>query len=197
MEEMGELESLRRFSESLRECAILYILIPAREHVENPSLLWRDATKVFETLSPFSTRFQVGNAVNRFKWGFVLPKEYLNFYKNVQKIRDSRFPHIQLLGPSVIDFEYHVTIRMLYNFFKIRYDGATALLYVDRRGAPENRQFIFDLRGKINLLSAIMRFSPKLKERELYITETNWPIEGTGRYAPTQARPSPFFTSSK
>jgi hypothetical protein len=89
----------------------------------------------------------------------------------------------------VIDFEYHYTIRSLFNFFPIKYDTFTALLYVDRRGSPENKQMGFDLKRKIHLLKAIMMLSPKTTEK-LYITETNWPLSNTAPYAPTSEKES-------
>jgi hypothetical protein len=89
----------------------------------------------------------------------------------------------------VIDFEYHYTIRSLFNFFPIKYDTFTALLYVDRRGSPENKQMGFDLKRKIRLLKAIMMLSPKTTKK-LYITETNWPLSNTAPYAPTSEKES-------
>ncbi len=100
------------------------------------------------------------------------------------RLRHEQFPSLRLLGPSVIDFEYHFTVHALFNFFKLRYDALSALLYVDRRGAPENRQIGFDLIKKIGLLDALALLSPKTP-RHIYITETNWPISNTAPYAPT------------
>ncbi|MEK6658135.1 MAG: glycosyl hydrolase, partial [Campylobacterota bacterium] len=85
---------------------------------------------------------------------------------------------------GVIDFEYHFTAHTLFNFFDYRYDGVSSLLYVDRRGAPENMQMGFTLLDKIALLSTMVWLSPK-SVYELHITETNWPISGTAPYAPT------------
>ncbi|MDD3505376.1 MAG: hypothetical protein PHX65_02355 [Sulfurimonas sp.] len=89
-----------------------------------------------------------------------------------------------MIGSGVIDFEYHFTAHTLFNSFKYRYDGLSALLYVDRRGAPENTQMGFNLLDKISLLSTMVWLSPK-SAHELHITETNWPISNTAPYAPT------------
>ena len=87
----------------------------------------------------------------------------------------------------MIDFEYHFTAHTLFNFFKYHYDGVAALLYVDRRGAPENTQLGFTLSDKIALLSTMAWVSPK-STQEIHVTETNWPISNTAPYAPTSER---------
>jgi len=111
--------------------------------------------------------------------------EYLNWYATVQEIRDRDYPELKLIGSSVIDFEYHYTIRTLFHFFKVRYDRFSSLLYVDRRGAPEHTQMgIFDTKNKIAMLYALVRLSPKT-ENQIYITEANWPLSNTAPYAPT------------
>jgi len=89
-----------------------------------------------------------------------------------------------MIGSGVIDFEYHFTAHTLFNFFKFRYDGISSLLYVDRRGAPENTQLGFALSDKIAWLSTMVWLSPKTSQF-LHITETNWPITATVPYAPT------------
>ena len=67
----------------------------------------------------------------------------------------------------------------------VHFDKVSSLLYVDRRGAPENTQLgIFDTVNKINLLHSICRLSPKSSERIL-LTEVNWPLSGTAPWAPT------------
>jgi len=185
MKEVESLDAYEDFVRSLGDARLMFVLIPSREHIEDRGRLETDLDAIFARFKKYGSRFQVANAINRIKWGFVLPNEYLEFFQNVQKLRDTRYPDIELIGPSVIDFEYHVTLRALFNFFKIRYDAVSALLYVDRRGAPENPQFVFDLIGKIKLLRAITALSPKKRSSDLYITETNYPITGTGAYAPT------------
>lgn len=186
MKEMDKLDAYETFVDALKDSAdIMFVLIPSRLHIDDASRLESDLDTIFARFVKYGNRFQVANAINRIKWGFVLPNEYLKFFRNVQKLRDAKYPGIRLIGPSVIDFEYHVTIRAMFNFFSLRYDAVSALLYVDRRGAPENRQFIFDLMDKIYLLKAIAALSPKTVGEDIYITETNYPIKGTGKYAPT------------
>jgi hypothetical protein len=84
----------------------------------------------------------------------------------------------------VIDFEFHFSAHALFNLHKIFFDGLSALLNVDRRGAPENTQMGFSLLDKIALQRSMMMLSPKVGDK-FYITEVNWPISGTAPFAPT------------
>ncbi len=167
---------------------ILITIIQDREHIENPKLLEADITTIFQKFKDITDEVMIGNAINRIKWGFVSMEEYLSFYETIQKIRDRDFPTIKLIGSSIIDFEYHFTIRTLFNNYKIHYDRVASLLYVDRRGSPYSTQMgIFDLKNKIEFLETIVRNSKK-SENYIYITETNYPLSGTAPYAPTSEK---------
>ncbi|WP_345975137.1 glycosyl hydrolase [Sulfurimonas sp. HSL3-7] len=182
--EMERLESYVDFVKVNEGRKIILNVMQDREHVEDLALLKSDLESVFQAFSPYVDCFQIGSTINRAKWGFFSVREYLRFYEVAYELKRRRFPALRLLGPSVIDFEYHFTAHALFNFFTVRYDAVTALLYVDRRGAPENTQMGFDLIKKIGLLDALALMSPKAS-RSLYITETNWPISNTAPYAPT------------
>lgn len=163
---------------------LLINILQDRRHVENHSLLKQSLSTVFSELSPFTNRFQLGNAVNRKKWAIFSMDEFLQFYKVGYDLRNEQFPNVKLLGSSVIDFEYYFSIRTLFNGYKVRFDQFSSLLYVDRRGAPENTQMGLDLVKKLHLMQAMLRLSPK-SSNEVVITETNWPITNTAPYAPT------------
>ena len=184
---LWEMERLSSYVDLIRVYAdkkIILNVMQDREHVEDLELLQRDLRQLFGALKDDVALFQVGSTINRAKWGFFSVHEYLRFYQVAYRLKKEQFPTLKLMGPSVIDFEYHFTIHALFNFFRLKYDALSALLYVDRRGAPENRQMGFDLTRKITLLDAIAFFSPK-SARKIYITETNWPISDTAPYAPT------------
>jgi hypothetical protein len=67
----------------------------------------------------------------------------------------------------------------------VKYDKFSSLLYVDRRGAPNNTQMgIFDTKNKINMLYALVKLSTKTA-KDIYITEVNWPLSNTKPHAPT------------
>ena len=115
-------------------------------------------------------------------------EEYLAFYEVIQNVRDKEFPKIKLIGSSVIDFEYHFTIRTLFDNYNIKYDKVASLLYVDRRGSPYATQMkIFDFKNKIEFLHTIVKSSSKCNN-SIYITEANWPLTGTAPYAPTSEK---------
>ncbi len=185
LSDIENLERYKTFIEQFKEYNILVNILQDRRHIEDSELLKKSVREIFRTLPV--KEYQIGNAINRKKWAFFTIDEYMRFYKTVQDIRDSEFKDIKLIGSSVIDFEYHFSVRTLFNFHKIRYDKFSTLLYVDRRGSPENKQMGLDLVKKIKLLYAMVTLSPK-SSNEIIITETNWPITGTAPYAPTSEK---------
>lgn len=182
--EMERLDDLKEFVLACQDKKITLKILQDREHIEDLQLLKKDLRAVFTALSQHVEIFEIGSTINRAKWGFFSVDEYSRFYKVAYDLKISEFPSIKLIGGGVIDFEYHFTAHTLFNFFKYRYDGISSLLYVDRRGAPENTQMGFTLLDKIALLSTMVWLSPK-SGNELHITETNWPLSNTEPYAPT------------
>jgi len=182
--EMDTLPELQKFLSYHKEKTVTLKILQDREHIENKDLLKKDFNTLFETLQDVVTYFEIGSTINRAKWGFFSVREYLAFFQVAYQLKKEKFPDIQLLGSGVIDFEFHFTAHTLFNFCKCHYDATAALLYVDRRGAPENTQLGFSLIDKIALLSTMVWLSPKSKQK-LHITETNWPLSNTAPYAPT------------
>jgi len=189
LDDMENIDSYVSFAEKFgSDKEILITVIQDRAHIEDALLLEKDIETVFDKFQHISSEYQIGNAINRIKWSFVSAEEYLRFYETVQKVRDEKFASLKLIGSSVIDFEYHITIRTLFNATKIHYDTFSSLLYVDRRGSPQNKQMgIFDLKNKIEFLDTIVRSSPKTEDH-IYLTEVNWPLSGTAPYAPTSEK---------
>jgi hypothetical protein len=189
--DMENLKAYQAFAQEFqkRGKTVLINVLQDREHIEGPALLASDLQKIFDTFGDISQEYQIGNAINRVKWGFFAVEEYARFYQNVQALRDKSYRNLQLLGPSVIDFEYHFTARALFNNYDIQFDRLSALLYVDRMGAPENKQYgVFDTTRKLKLLSSLAKLSPKVRNKGIYITEVNWPLKGTAPYAPTSEK---------
>ena len=182
--EMDSLDVLKKFIDKLEGKKIILKIMQDREHVEDIKLLEKDLRSIFDTLGESVDVYEIGTTINRAKWGFFSVDEYNKFYKTAYDLKVSEFSNLKLTGSGVIDFEYHFTAHTLFNFWKYRYDGVSSLLYVDRRGAPENMQMGFNLSDKIAWLSTMVWLSPKVKQ-DLHITETNWPISGTAPYAPT------------
>ncbi len=185
LNDVKNISKYKNFIKSFQGCNIIVNILQDREHITDKALLQKSIYTIFSTLDV--KEYQIANAINRKKWGFFTMDEYLRFYKTIQNIRDKDFPHIKLIGSSVIDFEYHFSVRTLFNFYKIHYDKYSSLLYVDRRGSPQNTQMGLDLIKKINLLYSIVTLSPKT-ENKIIITETNWPISSTAPYAPTSEK---------
>lgn len=182
--EMDSLDELKSFVEKLGDKKIILKIMQDRENVEDLDLFRNNLHTIFKALGEKIDIYEIGSTINRAKWGFFSVDEYSKFYKTAYDLKEKEFKHLQLIGSGVIDFEYHFTAHTLFNFFKYKYDGISSLLYVDRRGAPENAQLGFSLSDKIALLSTMVWISPKTKQN-LHITETNYPINDTAPYAPT------------
>jgi hypothetical protein len=182
--EMDTLDELKSFILASGNKKIILKIIQDREHIENLELLEENLRTIFLSLTQHVEIFEIGTTINRAKWGFFSVDEYNRFFQTAYNLKKNEFPHAKLIGSGVIDFEYHFTAHTLFNFFNYHYDGISSLLYVDRRGAPENTQIGFNLSDKIALLSTMVWLSPKTKN-QIHITEVNWPLTGTAPYAPT------------
>jgi len=182
--EMENLKELKNFILACGDKQITLKIIQDRDHIEDLELLKTDLQTIFSTLDGHVDIYEMGTTINRAKWGFFSVDEYNRFFKTAYDLKKDKFPHAMLIGSGVIDFEYHFTAHTLFNFFKYHYDGVSSLLYVDRRGSPENTQLGFNLSDKIAWLSTMVWLSPKTKNR-LYITEANYPLSNTAPYAPT------------
>jgi hypothetical protein len=187
LSDMRNFQEYKAFIAEYEGYDILINILQDREHVEDLVLLREDLHVIFKELLPFTCKFQIGNAINRKKWAFFSMDEYLRFYEVAQQLKDEEFSQLTLIGSSVIDFEYHYTLRTLFNDYNVHYDLFSSLLYVDRRGAPENTQMGLNLTNKIRLLYAMLLISRKT-EPKLVITEANWPRSHTAPYAPTSEK---------
>ena len=185
LSDIANLKSYVEFAKYFHGCEITVNILQDRPHIEHKMMLQESLTNIFIAFKGISKNFQIGNAINRLKWGFASVQEYLDFYEVAYNIKRNSFKEYNLIGPSVIDFEYHYTIRALFSKYNIYFDKVSALLYVDRRGAPENTQLIsYDTSKKIDLLYAIASLS-KRSSNKLIISEVNWPLSNTKPYAPT------------
>ncbi|PLY11003.1 MAG: hypothetical protein C0626_00045 [Arcobacter sp.] len=190
--EMDKIDEYVTFAQSFNvqnKKHILLNIMQDRVHIEDGKLLKEDLNIILTKFDGIVDEYQIGTTINRAKWGFFSVKEYLDFYLIAQKLKKEHFPHVQLIGPSMIDFEYYYTIRALFNTFNVEFDKVNALLYVDRRGGPSNTQYgFFDTHNKIDLLYTLVKLSSKCKSDDVYITEVNWPLSNTAPYAPTSEK---------
>jgi len=188
LHDLDRLEDYVAFIGQFAEYEVLIVVLQDREFIEDKAKLETALRRIFRAFVGVVECYQIGNAVNRIKWGFISPREYLEFFEIAWKLRNREFPGVKLLGGAVIDFELPDHLGALRNHFSFRYDGYAAQLYVDRRGGPENRQFGFDLSGKIDLLARLATNGRKVSSPgmpALWITEVNWPLRDTGRHAPS------------
>lgn len=157
-----------------RGCDLTFALPQNRELVRDPARWVRSVAALGERFSRWGTRFQVGQAVNRSKWGVWSEGEWVTL---VRGAAEALAPYgARLIGPAVIDFEMHASAALLNRpRLGVTFDALASLLYVDRRGAPENTQAGFDSMGKAALARAVAETATWCRPHS-WITEVNWPL---------------------
>jgi hypothetical protein len=139
-----------------------------------------DVFSAFSSLCPY---FEVGHAWNRTKWGVWDYREYIDLAQAAEPL--ARSHGVKLVGPAVIDFEFHLYPPILR---AVDFDKVSSLLYVDRTGGPEKAQFGWTTAKKLALWKAVVdRSLPET--RDCWITEVNWPLRGAGEYSPAPGKP--------
>jgi tRNA A-37 threonylcarbamoyl transferase component Bud32 len=152
---------------------------------------WRSFVAwVLDAVGSFVDWVEVTHAVNRVKWGLWGYREHRALLDAVAG-EAAHLPKLKLAGPAIIDFEPPDTMAALRNTPSwLRFGALSSHLYVDRRGAPENRQGRFSTVEKVAMARAMARASAVCDDRVL-VTEVNWPLTGTGVYSPVT---SPYET---
>jgi hypothetical protein len=163
-----------------RGLEIAFAVPQNRDLVRSPEL-WKEAMdEIARRFTPYGRSFQIGQAINRSKWGVWSAWENLELVDVATAALRAERPDVEILGPAVIDFELHRTAAIvnLARFVRrgVRFDALASLLYVDRRGAPENRQLGLDTIGKVLLARAIAETGRTLTSPRSWITEVNWPL---------------------
>jgi hypothetical protein len=186
--ERADFARYRRFADRFIGCEIVLAVMQDRSSIRN---LWQWREDLRDILTIFAgraTQVQVPMAANRTKWGCVHMGDAFDLLEVAHELR-AEFPWLRLIGPGVIDFEPVPWLRGMINARRYQLDIAGGLLYVDRRGSPRNTQYgIFDLAGKIRLWRAITDIGlrcPRRSATPLWLTEFNWPLEGTKPWSPT------------
>jgi hypothetical protein len=156
----------------------LALAFPQNRALVKDRARWRQKVEALgRQLLPFARAVQIGQAVNRSKWGIWHPGEYLALTHDAVEILRDLDPHVELAGPAVIDFELLHAVGLLRQLgpFPVL-DRLSTLLYVDRRGAPEARQLGFDTEEKVLFAAAVARSSPAVRLPGIWISEVNWPL---------------------
>ncbi|MBT8150549.1 MAG: hypothetical protein KJO62_04040, partial [Gammaproteobacteria bacterium] len=183
---LADIENLQRYlalAKVLASRRLVFNVLQDRRHIEDADLLKQSLQRIFTKFSNFGQDFVIGNAINRRKWAFVALEEYFDFFAIAQRLRDAQFPGLRLAGGAIIDFELPNFSRAISPNRAIKYDACAALLYVDRRGAPENKQLGCDLLSKLRWFAALAKHSERT-ENKLWLTEVNWPLKDTEPFAP-------------
>ena len=172
---------------SRRGYDLTFALPQNRELVRDPARWRASLACIGERFTPYGRRFQIGQAINRSKWGVWNLRDYVELARGAEEVL-RRHPGVELLGPAVIDFEYHLTIAVLnLPAAGFHFDAVSGLLYVDRSGPPEGRQLGFDAIDKVRLLRAIADTGINTRNGQdeavgaagqgrCWITEMNWPL---------------------
>lgn len=183
--ERDRFDETEAFCRVLRENGVemVFALLQNRDDVLVPERWENFLEEAFSRFKPFSRSFEVGHGWNRTKWGVWDYREYLRLARPAVSLACRH--EVQLIGPAVLDFEFHLYPPVLK---KIPFDTISSLLYVDRVGAPENRQAGWDTSKKIALLRAAVDVC--VEDRPLWITEVNWPLEKTGKHSPASGKPN-------
>lgn len=163
--------------------AVTMACVQDRRAVREPRSWAAFVHRVVDPLADVVDWVEVGHAINRVKWGIWDLAEYAQlcapFAPYTNGARGCR-----LMGPAVIDFEYHYVAAALRRVRDVvKFDALSHHLYVDRRGAPENAQGRFGVVEKCALALALADAAPACASR-LIVSEVNWPLAGTGVYSP-------------
>ena len=185
------LDEYRHFLDRFPDADWLVSIVQDRGSISDPTRWIADLRAIFSACQGRTREFQIGQAPNRTKWGCLHVGDWFGLAEAAHRLR-GEFPGLVLAGPAIIDFEPLPAVRALLNGRDFQLDAVSSLLYVDRRGAPQNRQYGWcDLRRKIAFQTAVDSLSPRLSpaaRHRLWITEVNWPLAGTGEAAPTSGK---------
>jgi len=167
----------------LKNIRVMVAILQDRRSVLNPAS-WRDFLRmVVGAVGDKVTQVEITHARNRSKWGIWSRRDFKDLMRPLLELRQE-FPNVRFIGPACIDFEYLPVLSALADLPKgLRLNGLSHLLYVDRRGAPENKQGGFSTLEKSALLKAIADWSNRV-ESKVIISEVNWPIQGAGIWSP-------------
>ncbi len=183
-----KLDEIAQFIELFPQHRFVVNILQSRDSVTDLTVWAQQLSAIFDTLSPYCRTYQIGNAINRTKWGCRHSGQAIGLFEIADQVRQS-YPGLTLLGSSVIDFEPLITLRTLVNLVDYRMDGCASLLYINRRGSPYGKQYrYFDLEKKLRLNKAILSLSNNT-DNTLWITETNWPLLNTKPYTPNSGQP--------
>lgn len=165
------------------ETSVTVALVQDRLAVRHPKRWQAFVEEVLTQTRGLVRAYEFGHAINRVKWGIWDFDEYRGLV-NATVAASTRNSAARFMGPACIDFEYPFVMAALRSLPEGTHLSALSHhLYVDRRGAPENRQGRFSTVEKCALLRAMARASGVCSDR-VVISEVNWPVARTGVFSP-------------
>ena len=185
---VNHIEYYLHFADRFKNHDFLINILQSQQSVHDIEIWEKNVSDLVKALQAQTHEVQLGNAINRSKWGCQHTGDYLKLLSAISSLRSS-YPDIVIGGSSVIDFEPLSTLRTLFNFHNYDIDACTCALYVNRRGSPYSRQYgVFSLAEKLRLIYAMTKASNRSASR-LWVTETNWPLLNTKPYTPNSGLP--------
>lgn len=161
---------------------IAFALVQDRNAILKPTSWKKMCDLIFDNTHSFADVYEIGHVTNRGKWGVWDFREYRTLIAPALEAQ-KRFPKIKLSGPACIDFDLHSLPALLGEIPTGTFAALSQHLYVDRRGAPENKQGKFDTVDKCALHRAFARVYG-FREEKIIVSEVNWPVVGTGHWSP-------------
>lgn len=166
-----------------RGVAITAAVLQDRRAVTNPGDWSSFLELVVTAIADKVEQIEITHAMNRVKWGVWSDREFATLLEPAFALQ-SRYPQVKWIGPACIDFEYMPLLTALAAVPKgAKFSALSHLLYVDRRGAPENKQGYFSTLEKSALLRAVAETSDHT-ENQVIISEVNWPLKDTDEWSP-------------
>lgn len=163
---------------------VMIAVLQDRQALLQPDSWKNFLTLIFESVGEQVSCIEITHASNRLKWGIWSSTEYAQLMAPAFELQQ-RFPKVRLVGPACIDFEYLPVIAALNTQPNTQpFAALSHLLYVDRRGAPENTQGNkFSTLEKSALLKALAQGSDRCADK-IIVSEVNWPVKHTGIWSP-------------
>ncbi len=160
-----------------RGLEVSFALPQNRDLVRDPARWRRALEEIAPRFTPYGRHFQIGQAINRSKWGIWNVREYVALARIAEEVLRPLSRH-RAAGPvrDRLRVPRHGRRAQPAADAGFRFDAVSSLLYVDRRGAPENRQAGLDTVDKVLLLKAIAETARNSTGR-CWITEVNWPLK--------------------
>jgi tRNA A-37 threonylcarbamoyl transferase component Bud32 len=170
--------------------AVALALVQDRSAVSAPERWAEMLGTVFAATHDFVDFYEIGHATNRGKWGIWSFREYQALLAPALAATEI-FPEIKLTGPACIDLDFHILPSLIGTIPPRRLYALSQHLYVDRRGAPENKQSGLDTVGKCALHRAFAKCYGFNDDR-IIVSEVNWPILQTGPWSPVGSLFDPY-----